>query len=115
MPKFSVLANKNRVAVVPYKKPPYTPATSKVLDVSIVIVNWNVTHLLKDCLQSIRQNCEGLNIEVIVVDNASTDESISTLYEEFPWVTFIQNTKNVGFARANNQGFEIAGGEFVFI
>jgi GT2 family glycosyltransferase len=73
---------------------------------SIVIVNWKSCDFLRKCVQSIQANAGNLNLEVIVVDNASYDGSGEMLAREFPTVTFIQNDKNQGYAHANNLGFE---------
>jgi GT2 family glycosyltransferase len=73
--------------------------------VSIIVVNWNVRDLLRDCLTSVRASTampEGA-CQVIVVDNASADGSVAMLNDEFPWVQTIANTENIGFGRANNQ------------
>ena len=78
-------------------------------DVSIIIVSWNTREILRDCLASISQQTHASH-EVIVVDNASTDGTQRMVMEEFPDITFIANTENVGFAAANNQGLEIAKG-----
>ena len=86
-----------------------------MIDVSIVIVNWNVKELLTDCLHSIIGNTKDLSYEIIVIDNASTDGSIQYLNEKFPDITLIGNEKNLGFAKANNQGFEKARGKYIFI
>ncbi|MFA6217698.1 MAG: glycosyltransferase family 2 protein [Candidatus Omnitrophota bacterium] len=85
------------------------------LYLSIIIVNWNVKHLICDCLNSIKTNLSDLQYEVIVVDNASSDGSVVTLSEHYPWVKLIINNLNCGFSRANNQGFKISQGEYVLI
>ncbi len=85
-------------------------------DVSIVIVSWNVARLLADCLRSIQAvGSSSLTIETIVVDNASSDDSLTMLATEFPWVTLIASPVNLGFARANNLGFRQAHGKYIFI
>src|SRR5262245_39870565 len=89
--------------------------TAAPVDVSIIIVSWNVAELLKGCIQSIVEYSSGLSLEVIVVDNASMDHTLSMLAEEFRWVRVIGNKENVGFACANNQGFRRAEGKYVFI
>ncbi len=71
-------------------------------DISIIIVNYNTAGLLAACLNSIAPKFD-LRTEVIVVDNASEDESVSLVNHYFPWVILIANTHNVGFSRANNQ------------
>ena len=58
---------------------------------SVIIVNYNVKYYLEQCLEAVRRASQGLQIEVIVVDNLSTDGSIPYLRERFPEVTFIEN------------------------
>lgn len=82
---------------------------------SIVIVNYNVRYYLEQCLQSVRRASRTLQVEVLVVDNLSTDGSIPYLKERFPEVTFIENNENVGFARANNQAIALAKGRYVLL
>ena len=83
------------------------------MKLSIVIVNYNVKHYLWQCLDSVRRASEGLNVEVWVVDNASTDHSIDYVRVDFPDVHYIENTENVGFARANNQAIRQSTGDLV--
>ncbi len=83
--------------------------------ISIIIINWNTQRLLSECLQSIRVNCQGLEPEVIVVDNASSDGSVAMLQQEYPEVRVIQNQTNVGFARANNQAMQASTGEYLLL
>ncbi|NVO28001.1 glycosyltransferase family 2 protein [Donghicola sp. C2-DW-16] len=84
-------------------------------DLSIVIIEWNTIDLLRDCLRSVYDNCDGISIEVIVVDNASVDGSPEMVEAEFPTVIQIRNTDNRGFAAANNQGFEICTGRHILL
>jgi len=84
------------------------------LDVSVVIVSWNVHHLLRQCLRSVFDT-QGLVLEVIVVDNASTDGSVDMVRREFPGVHLIANADNRGFPAANNQGIRVARGRYVFL
>ena len=93
---------------------PNTPASRapvEVLDLSIVIVNWNTQHVIVDCLESVLANLGELSAEVIVIDNASTDDSVQVITERFPKVQLIANDANRGFAAANNQGMRIARGQ----
>jgi GT2 family glycosyltransferase len=83
------------------------------MDVSIIIVNWNTRDILRDCLNSVYGNAKGLEIEVIVVDNASGDGSAEMVRPEFPEVRLIANSDNKGFAAANNQGIKAARGRYV--
>lgn len=85
------------------------------VQLSVIIVNYNVKYYLEQCLESVRRASEGLQVEVFVVDNLSTDGSIAYLRERFPHVTFIENTENVGFARANNQAIRISSGKYVLL
>jgi len=82
---------------------------------SIVIVNYNVTQLLRNCLISIEKYSDGVDYEVIVIDNKSTDSSWGDLIPEFPKVHFIASEINGGFAKANNNAIETATGEYLLI
>ncbi len=83
-----------------------------MLDVSIIIVNWNAEALLARCLRCVQTTVEKVGYEVIVIDNASTDGSIAMLKQDFPDVIRIENADNRGFAGANNQGMAIAQGRY---
>ncbi|TKJ38390.1 hypothetical protein CEE37_12790 [candidate division LCP-89 bacterium B3_LCP] len=85
------------------------------VDITVVIVNFNVRPFLDQCLQSIQKACGGLTVEIIVVDNASGDDSVEFVKGHYPDVILIENGENVGFAKANNQAFNIANGEAVLI
>ncbi len=82
-------------------------------DLSIIIVNYNVRHFLEYCLLSVRKASIGLQVQVIVVDNASTDDDHEWIAEQFPKVHLIKNENNQGFGKANNQGLQLADGEYV--
>lgn len=84
-------------------------------DCSIIIVNWNVREYLRACLRSLPQQHPKYRIEVIVVDNGSTDGSQPMLEGEFPWVTTVALGENRGFAHANNVGIARATGRYIFI
>ena len=99
-------------------------------DLSIIIVNWNTRELLAGCLESVAgsrlkvegrgaepvtSNLQPSTVEVIVVDNASSDGSAAMVRERFPWARLIENAENVGFAAANNQGIRQAAGRFVVL
>ena len=85
------------------------------MKLSIIIVNYNVTRLLRNCLNSIQQYISNLDYEVIVMDNLSPDDSWKVLIDEFPWVKFIENTANEGFAKANNKAAKLATGEYILL
>jgi O-antigen biosynthesis protein len=85
------------------------------IDVSIIIVNYNSTELLKNCLGSIEKFTSGINYEVIVVDNNSISGEIDDLLKNKDRITFIKNDVNRGFGAANNQGVKIAKGKYVLL
>lgn len=85
------------------------------MDVSIIIVAWNVREPLYNCLKSVNNETKGIDFEVIYIDNASKDGSVEMVIEEFPEVKVIQNEKNEGFIKANNQGIEISKGRYVLL
>lgn len=85
------------------------------MKVSVIIVNYKVKYYLAQCLHSVFRALEGIDGEVIVVDNDSQDDSISYARELYPQVTFIENKENVGFARANNMAIRQSKGEYVVL
>ncbi|MCX6028515.1 MAG: glycosyltransferase family 2 protein [Chloroflexi bacterium] len=85
-----------------------SPAT---LDLAIVIVNYNTSALLADCLRSVFASRGGLTLAVCVVDNASPDDSVAMTRAEFPQVHVIANATNAGYPQANNQGLKYFGFE----
>lgn len=84
-----------------------------ILQLSIIIVNYNVRYFLEQCLYSVQHAVAGIDAEVIVVDNDSADGSIAYLKALFPSTQFLINEKNLGFARANNQALAICKGKYV--
>lgn len=85
------------------------------MELSVIIVNYNVKHYLEQCLDSVGRAAQGLQVEIFVVDNLSTDGSVPYLRERYPEVTFIENRGNVGFARANNQAMRLSAGKYVLL
>jgi N-acetylglucosaminyl-diphospho-decaprenol L-rhamnosyltransferase len=85
------------------------------MDLSIIIVNWNTSKLLFQCLESIYGSEPRSTFEIIVVDNGSTDDSIGMITTNFPDVHIISNDRNFGFAKANNQGIAVAKGRYVLL
>jgi GT2 family glycosyltransferase len=83
------------------------------LQLSIIIVNYNVKYFLEHCLCSVQKALNGLEAEVWVVDNASTDGSKEYLSSAFPDVQFIWGNENLGFAKANNLAVQKANGDFI--
>ncbi|GAB6394764.1 MAG: glycosyl transferase family 2 [Bacteroidales bacterium] len=82
---------------------------------SVVIVNYNVKPLLEQCLLSVRMALGGMEAEVFVTDNHSTDGSVAYLRPKFPEVVFIENEDNRGFAVANNQALKRCRGEYILL
>jgi GT2 family glycosyltransferase len=85
------------------------------VDLSIVIVNYNVKEFLQNLIHSIFKAGEKISYEVIIVDNASDDGSVELLQEKFPDVKLIVNGKNLGFSRANNIGMSVAKGKYILL
>jgi GT2 family glycosyltransferase len=91
-----------------------TPPAPPTPDVSVVIVSFNTRDLLHAALASLPAAAGGRSIEVLVVDNRSSDASAQMVAREFPWVRLIEPGANLGFARANNLAFREARGRFVY-
>lgn len=85
------------------------------MKLSIIIVNYNVTELLRKCLLSIENRVKNVAFEVLVIDNNSPDSSWQSLKTEFPTFRFIASEKNEGFAIANNKAIKSAKGEYVLL
>ncbi len=93
----------------------YPSESHDAIKVSVIIVNYNVCDLLRQALRSIQRSLVNIHSEVIVIDNNSVDGSVRMLSQEFPFVIVIANQSNVGFSAANNQGIQVAKGEYLFI
>lgn len=85
------------------------------IDLSIIIVNYNVKEFLENLIHSIEKATQQLNIEIIVIDNNSNDGSCEYIPAKFPNINFISNKHNAGFAKANNQGIDIAKGKYLLL
>ena len=85
------------------------------MKLTVIIVNYNVKYYLEQCLTSVRRSIEGIDGEVVVVDNHSRDGSVEYLKERFPDVRFIESNHNLGFARANNLAIRQSGAEYVLL
>ncbi len=83
------------------------------MKLSILIVNYNVRHFLEQCLASVEKAIQNIDAEIIVVDNASVDDSVQMMKDQFPLVKVIASKINLGFAKANNLGAKQASGEFI--
>jgi GT2 family glycosyltransferase len=86
------------------------------IDLSVVIVNWNVRELLRRCLLSLVESGQRrLSYDVIVVDCASSDGSVEMVRREFPWARLIASNENLGYARGNNVGMAEARGRYLLV
>lgn len=85
------------------------------MKLSVVIVSYNVRHYLVQCLESVARAIEGIDGDVWVVDNNSSDDSVAAVRSLFPDVHVIVNNANVGFSRANNQAISQATGDFILL
>ncbi len=93
---------------------PAVPARQRAPLVSVCIPNWNCRDVLRRCLRSLTRRRQGVSLEIIVVDNASTDGAADMVAREFPEVVLVRNGHNAGFARANNQAARLARGRYLF-
>lgn len=86
------------------------------MDVSIIIVNYRSAQMVIDCVHSVFDNTTGLKYEIIIVDNASGDDSVEKLEETFGRkITVISSPQNLGFGKANNLGAKKAAGQYLFL
>ena len=83
------------------------------MHLSIIIVNYNVKYFLEQCLRSVEKAIANIDAQVFVVDNNSSDDSIAYLKPKFPFVKYVANTENVGFAKANNQVLNDCTGDYI--
>ena len=85
------------------------------MKLSVVIVSYNVCRFVAQCLDSVQKASAGIDVEVFVVDNASSDDTVSYIARQYPWVKLIANDENLGFSRANNIAIRQAQGEYVLL
>ena len=85
------------------------------MKLSVVIVSYNVRSYLEQCLLSVQRAFEGIEGEVFVVDNHSTDDSVEVVKRDYAWVKLMENKDNLGFARANNIAIRQAKGDYVLL
>ena len=85
------------------------------MDLSVIIVTYNSSTHIEACLYSILEQLKGIEHQIIIVDNASSDETCRVIQERFPEAALIRSPLNIGFARANNLGLQGAKGEFVLL
>ncbi len=85
------------------------------MQLSIIIVNYNVKHFLEQCLHSVYKAIHSAEAEIFVVDNNSVDGSCAMVREKFPGVHLIENKENTGFSKANNQAIRLASGKYILL
>lgn len=85
------------------------------MDVSVIIVNYNTAALTLQCLRTLYEYIRDVSFEVIVVDNHSSDDSITLIENEFPQVVLLKSNVNMGFGRANNWAATQARGKYLFL
>src|ERR1700687_2276476 len=88
--------------------------TDRPVNVSIIIVSWNCSSYICDCLQSINDHTRNNTFEIIVIDNGSSDGTPDLIRNMFPGVRLVEAGANLGFARATNSGICLSQGEYVF-
>jgi GT2 family glycosyltransferase len=89
--------------------------TESSRDLSVIIVNWNTKELLLNCIDSFYRSTKGLTLEIFVVDNGSRDGSVDSVRWAFPEIELIQNQRNLGFARANNEALRKNTGRYALL
>jgi len=85
------------------------------MQLSVIILNYNVRYFLEQCILSVQKALEGIDGEIIVIDNASSDDSCDMMKTKFPHIKLIENTVNLGFPKGNNIGVAQAKGEYICI
>lgn len=90
-------------------------AVTTPVDVSIVIVSWNTRALVLDCLASLTAAAGSMTFDVVVIDNASVDDTVAEVRRLHPAVVVVENPENLGFAAANNQGIRRTHGRYVLL
>jgi GT2 family glycosyltransferase len=87
--------------------------STQSVEVSVVIVAWNASHYLELCLESLAKNPPRRSMEVLVVDNASADDTIEMVEGKFPWVKLIKSKENLGFSKGNNVAIRQCQGRYI--
>ena len=85
------------------------------MQLSVIILNYNVRYFLEQCVLSVQKALEGIDSEIIVIDNASSDDSCEMMKTKFPHIKLIENKDNLGFPKGNNIGVAQAKGEYICI
>lgn len=85
------------------------------MQLSIIIVSYNVRNFINLCLSSIKSAKQNIELEIIIVDNNSEDDSVNYIKKNFDWIELIENKENIGFSKANNQAIKQAKGKYILI
>jgi GT2 family glycosyltransferase len=88
---------------------------SREHDITVVLLNYNTRDLLASCIRSVQETSDGLDLEIIVVDNASSDGSQRMMKERFPEVLLVENEENLGSARGTNRGIKLSTAPYILI
>jgi GT2 family glycosyltransferase len=83
------------------------------MNLSVITVTWNSAKLIGEQIESVKNGCQNISFEEIMMDNGSTDDTVKIIQEKYHWVKLIDNKKNLGFAAANNAGVKISSGEYL--
>ena len=87
-----------------------------MIDVSVLIVTWNSSDVIKQCIDSVIKNSNGLEIELVIIDNNSDDDTFSIInYTNFRNLQTFQNSENLGFTKAINQAISFSRGKYLFL
>jgi GT2 family glycosyltransferase len=88
---------------------------SNKVDVTVILIYYNTAHLFDQLFGALKAAQGGLKCQIIVVDNASRDDSVEILRTQYPYAELIENKLNIGFARANNQALPLARGRYILL
>ena len=95
--------------------PPLLPAENRSYDASVVVVSFNTRELLRECLELVQRETNGLRVEALIVDNNSSDGSAEMVEKEFPDFRIIRSAVNLGFGAANNVAIQSARGRYLIL
>lgn len=86
-----------------------------MVEVSVIIVNYNKPSLTRTCVRSIYEKTEGVTFEIILVDNGSSEGQLADIRKDFPDVRYVHNAENLGFSKGNNCGIALANGDYILL
>src|ERR1035437_11089548 len=85
------------------------------MKLTVIIVSYNVSYFLEQCIKSVIKASHSLNVDIVVVDNCSEDDSVSMIRNRFPEVKLIVNPDNKGFSKANNQAIRQSDNDYILL